>query len=360
MRQRPVPDMSAAMVAVMAVTLYAVLLFMTPMSRAHDGGTTGFAAITIERNTVRYELTVSSMPANSSADSLATAIATRLQLTNDGVACVAGPRQSMPAKRDVVSVKARVDFVCAASIRQLTIRDNLFDVLGEDVHTLAKIEWAGGSQQFAFGPDAREAVVAIATVTSGDADAHTRDASAARGAGSFFLLGIEHILTGYDHLLFLLALILCARGLLQILKIVTAFTIAHSVTLALAALDVVVFPSQWVEALIALSIAYVAAENLWPRFALSRRWTISFIFGAVHGFGFASILRDAGLEHENLLWPLLNFNLGVEVGQAAVVLVVLPFLIYAREKAWQGTFNRGVSIAILIVGLSLFTERVLF
>ena len=106
------------------------------------------------------------------------------------------------------------------------------------------------------------------------------------------MLGIEHILTGYDHLLFLLALILRGGNIWSLLKIITAFTLAHSITLALAAFNIMVLPGRLVEAIIALSIAYVAAENLFLRKALSHRWAVSFLFGLVHGFAFSNVLRE--------------------------------------------------------------------
>ena len=168
------------------------------------------------------------------------------------------------------------------------MRDDLFDTLGMDYHTIANLMWSAGSQQFVFMPDARETRV---TVSTGEAT---------RGVGSFFLLGIEHILTGYDHLLFLLALILRGGNLWSLFKIITAFTIAHSITLALAALNIVMLPERLVEATIALSIAYVAAENLFMRKAVSHRWAVSFLFGLVHGFGFSNVLRELGLPKEGL------------------------------------------------------------
>src|SRR5207247_2547291 len=163
---------------------------------------------------------------------------------------------------------------------ELVIRDDIFDVLGPDHHTLAKIESPRATEQFAFAPDAREA-----RVTLGD------DGEVGRGSVSFFLLGVHHILSGYDHLLFLLGLILRGGRMLSLFKIITAFTVAHSVTLALAVLDVVVLPDRLVEAVIALSIALVAADNLSPRPAVPRRWVVSFLFGLVHGFGFSAVLR---------------------------------------------------------------------
>ena len=97
----------------------------------------------------------------------------------------------------------------------------------------------------------------------------------------------------------------------------------------------VILPGALVEAVIALSIAYVAAENLFPKFAISRRWTVSFLFGLVHGFGFSSVLKEIGLPKENLLLSLLNFNLGVEAGQAAVVLLCVPILLWIRSVPWE-------------------------
>jgi len=334
-------------------------------ARAHDGGVTGYAVITIDRHMVRYKLTLSSIPAGPLAarmgvgdksarpkyELLADAIAERLQLTNNNAACQAGPHHTTAPTQTVVSITAQVDFVCRDKVAKLTIRDDLFDVLGDDIHTLARIDWPGTSQQFVFRPEARQTTIIIAPDGA---------SSPAGGAGSFFPLGVEHILTGYDHLLFLLVLIICGGGLVQMLKIVTGFTIAHSITLALAAFDIISLPSQLVEALIALSIVYVAAENLYPRYAMSRRWAVSFVFGAVHGLGFSAVLREAGLAGENLLWSLLSFNLGVEAGQAAVVLMAMPILFRLRGTDWEPKVTKTISGAVLIVGLVLFAERVFF
>jgi hydrogenase/urease accessory protein HupE len=233
-------------------------------------------------------------------------------------------------------------------VRELTIRDDLFDVLGNDYHTIAHIEWPGGSTQFAFQPDARQTRVAIGA--SGES---------IHSAGSFFLLGIEHILTGYDHLLFLLVLILRGGNVWSLLKIITAFTIAHSITLGLAALNIINLPERLVEAVIALSIAYVAAENLFMRKAISHRWAVSFLFGLVHGFGFSNVLREIGLPSNGLVWALLNFNLGVEAGQAMAVIVVVPLLLWLRRSRWETRTVAAASIAVLAIGVTLFIERTL-
>jgi hypothetical protein len=146
-----------------------------------------------------------------------------------------------------------------------------------------------------------------------------------------------------------------------LLKIVTAFTIAHSITLAAAALDLVTLPSRLVELAIALSIAYVAAENVFLRDrAASKRWLVAFIFGLVHGFGFSSVLKAMELPKEELIWCLLGFNLGVEAGQAIVVAITVPVLLQLRKMPWEPRAVATVSGVVLAVGLGLFVERTFF
>ncbi len=138
--------------------------------------------------------------------------------------------------------------------------------------------------------------------------------------------GIEHIFLGYDHVAFLIAIVLWARRLWPVIKIVTAFTVAHSITLSLAALQVVVIPSSIVEPAIAASIVYVAIENFFSR-NVDSRWRDTFAFGLVHGFGFASALQEFGLPRGAVVPALAAFNIGVEVGQVAIVSLVIPLLI---------------------------------
>jgi len=329
---------------------------------AHLGGHTGYASISIDRQQVRYSLQLSaiSLPA-ALADQmklgqpgllpdlkpLIAVMGKQIKLTNDGRACEAGPGFVIPPPPDVTSITLVVDFVCADPVSELTIRDDMFDVLGDDHHTLARVEWPGGSAQFAFQADAREAKFQIAKAES-----------PARGAGSFFSLGVAHILTGYDHLLFLLALVVRGGNIWSLLKIITAFTLAHSITLALAVLNVVVLPERLVEATIALSIAYVAAENLFMRHTVSHRWAVAFVFGLMHGFGFSSVLRELGLPKEGLVWCLLNFNLGVEAGQAIAVIAAVPLLIWLRRYRWEPRAAAVMSVVVLVVGLALFVDRV--
>ncbi|MBV9561006.1 MAG: HupE/UreJ family protein [Bradyrhizobium sp.] len=141
----------------------------------------------------------------------------------------------------------------------------------------------------------------------------------------YLVTGIEHIFLGYDHIAFLVAVVLWARRLLPVIKIVTAFTVAHSITLSLAALNLVIIPSIVVEPAIAASIVFVALENFFSR-DIDRRWRITFLFGLIHGFGFAGALREVGLPPNAVAVALAAFNVGVEIGQVAIVSLVIPAL----------------------------------
>jgi hypothetical protein len=158
-------------------------------------------------------------------------------------------------------------------------------------------------------------------------------------AGTYFGLGVEHILLGIDHLLFVLALLIVTRGAWALVKTVTAFTGAHSITLALATLGFVHVPSAPVEAVIALSIVFVAAEIVRMyrgRHGLTARapWIVAFGFGLLHGFGFAGALSEVGLPGGAIPLALLFFNLGVEAGQLIFIAVMLAIIALLRRSPW--------------------------
>jgi len=158
----------------------------------------------------------------------------------------------------------------------------------------------------------------------------------------FFGLGVEHILLGYDHLLFLFALLLVRLRFRDLVTIVTSFTVAHSITLVGAGLGAFSLPSSIVEPAIALTILYVGAENFFIDNA-ARRWVLTFALGLIHGFGFAGLLAEIGLPRTGTVAALLSFNVGVEVGQLAMVLVVVPALTALRAES----VSRRARIAIL-------------
>ena len=307
------------------------------MVHAHAGDATGFASVAISDASVRYTYTPT---ATSSTDqsSLPALLRKHLTVTADGKPCAPDQKNAL-----------MIVFQCVSTKQQISIADHLDQVLGPSHHVIALFTWAGGSQSHSFSSKTPEAVVQLSSAAS----------HAPSSAASFFPLGVEHIATGYDHLLFLLALILCGGNLKSLIKIITAFTLAHSITLGAAALGLVSLPSAMVEAVIALSIAYVAFENLFPRFAISRRWTISFLFGLVHGFGFSSVLQEIGLPKDSLVWALLNFNLGVEVGQLIAVLITLPALFWLNKQSYAQRVIQGFSAIVMLVGLGLFVERLM-
>ena len=177
-------------------------------------------------------------------------------------------------------------------------------------------------------------------------------------------LGIEHILLGIDHLLFVLALILITKGRWKILKTITAFTLAHSITLSLAALGYVNFPGAPVEAVIALSIVFLAVEiikNLKGKQTLTSKkpWLVAFTFGLLHGFGFAGALADIGLPQNDIPLALAFFNIGVELGQIAFVVVVLVFIkILSIKKEWPVIIKQIPSYAIGSIASFWMIERV--
>jgi HupE / UreJ protein len=183
--------------------------------------------------------------------------------------------------------------------------------------------------------------------------------------GAFLSEGIWHILKGYDHVLFLLTLLFPAvvrygaggwepreslrDTTLDVLQVVTAFTLAHSLTLSLAVLGLVHLPARWVECGIALTVLLGALNNLRP-VIVRRRWAVAFVFGLVHGFGFASVLADLGLHGANLALSLLGFNSGVETGQLLIVLAVLPLAFLARHTLiYRHAFMPAGSTAIVLL-----------
>ena len=234
-----------------------------------------------------------------------------------------------------------------------------------------------GHRQFVIISDERGSAVAKKLLSAKD-DALTFNAASAASTGAdagaaaeppptfwgFIKLGVEHIWTGYDHLLFLFALLVVCRSFRSIVAIISCFTLAHSLTLALATLDVVNLPSKFVEPAIAASIVFVGVENILRRGAEPRgRWALTFGFGLIHGFGFASVLKELGVGQggQGLAMPLFTFNLGVEVGQVVIAAVVLPIVWRLRKN--EKFVQRGVpalSAVVALAGLYWFLERTIF
>ncbi len=189
------------------------------------------------------------------------------------------------------------------------------------------------------------------------------ESSTSRQAARFVLLGIGHIFTGYDHIAFLIGLLLAGGALRDVIRVVTSFTLAHALTLALATLGLVTPPAALVEPLIAASVVYVALENLldlWRKRARpGRRWRIAFGFGLVHGFGFAGALKELHLPGTGLATALFSFNLGVELGQAAIVAMAFPLLAQLRRRpGFAGAGLPAGSLTVGAAGLVWLVQRV--
>ena len=236
----------------------------------------------------------------------------------------------------------------------------LFDI--DQLHRgLLRLEVDGVSHTSVLGPD------------SGVLNVKAGETSRLAQFGQYLVEGIFHIWIGFDHVLFLLSLLLPAvllhesrrwtgvgsfrTALTEVLWVVTAFTVAHSITLSIAALQIVELPSRLVESAIAASVALAAANNLWP-VVERRRWLVAFGFGLIHGFGFASVLTELGLPRDALVLSLLGFNVGVEVGQLVIVACFLPAAYLLRNTLLyrKGVFVGG-SVLTLLVALVWLAER---
>ena len=254
----------------------------------------------------------------------------------DGAGCVAGPATLVP---DGDGVIFRSTFSCRDVPGAIVYRSTVLTATDPTARQIVLI---------GEGADAPQALL--------DANNMTLTLSAPAPslfstARSYLVTGVEHIFLGYDHIAFLVGVVLWARRLIPVIKIVTAFTIAHSITLSLAVLDVIVIPSAIVEPAIAGSIVFVAVENFFSR-DIDRRWRVTFAFGLIHGFGFAGALREVGLPANAVATALAAFNIGVEIGQAAIVSIVVPALI-ALDRLMAADRAKSVRAASLVYALSV-------
>ncbi len=253
----------------------------------------------------------------------------------DGTPCMAGPITVEPDQDGIV---ARLSWSCGEIAGDLVYRSTV----------LIDIDRAAKQVVLLGGPVTAQALL---DATEIEVRLTVPPPSLLAVIGRYAAAGIEHIFLGYDHIAFLIAIMLWARRLWPVIKIVTAFTVAHSITLSLAALQIMVIPSAIIEPAIAASIVYVAAENFFSR-NVDRRWRDTFVFGLIHGFGFASALQEFGLPAGTVVPALGAFNLGVELGQVAVVSVVIPTLIgLDRMLAASRDATRAASLVYMLSGI---------
>lgn len=252
---------------------------------------------------------------------------------------------------------------CSSNPNTLNVNYNLLFDLDPQHRGLLNLATLTGTQTAIFSPDNRSSSFKI------------HEQSAVSQFLQFVKEGIFHIWQGIDHILFLLALLLpsvlrrengrwlpvgnLGNALSSVLKIVTAFTLAHSITLSLAALEVVSLPSRLVESTIAASVVLAALNNVFPVVQERRRWLVAFGFGLIHGFGFASVLTDLELSRTTLLRSLVGFNVGVEIGQLSIVLVFLPLAFSLRSSRFYNRFTLSLgSLAVAVIAGIWLMERV--
>jgi hypothetical protein len=295
---------------------------------------------------------VSQAEVDRAAAALKAAFFDPLEVLADGAPCTPALEGALLDPPD--GLRLRASFACAAAPSRLHLRFGFLDRMPSDHRHLATVHLARGD------------VEALAVFTRPDMELLLGEAPS-RGFVSFLRGGIEHILTGADHLAFLTALVLggtlIARDLKKFTQIgplmamLTAFTIGHSISLGVATLAGFAPSPRFIEPAVALSVAYVGAENLFAR-SVGHRWVLTFPFGLVHGFALAGGLLPLGLPRAQLPAALFAFNLGVEAGQLLVLAILLPPLVWLRSRGWYPVGARALSAAIAIAGMAWFFQRI--
>lgn len=287
----------------------------------------------------------------SRGDALRALLANRLHLMGDGRSLGAGTWSAPEPLPERQSIRLRARYEVSEPAGVITITASLFPYDPQHQTFLNFYE--------------RDAIAAQA-ILSRERDRFEYFAGTRQGAFAvmrkFVPSGIHHILIGPDHLLFLVGLLLLGGSIRQLLLVVTAFTVAHSITLSLAALNIVTPPARIIEPAIALSIVYVGADNLLVHGGRDVRGWIAFAFGFIHGFGFANVLREMELPARALGWSLFSFNVGVEIGQLFVVVTVASVLAALRSRS-EAAGRRIVfagSVVVIGAGAFWFIQRVFF
>lgn len=294
---------------------------------------------------------------------LASYLADHLTVALDGVRCAATLQDTGITKRQQF-LYARLLLIhrCPGSgSGEFTVHYEVFSdtaAIGAEHTNMVDYELGGSGGSDVFDAGHRELRVGQSHATAGQHQPQADETVIPSSMSRFVAMGLEHILLGIDHVLFLVLLLLGAQGWHSVVRLATSFTLAHSVTLALAILGWVEVPAKIVEPLIALSIVYIAVENI-ARGESRHRTLVVFGFGLLHGLGFAGALSFTDHFSGHLLASLLSFNLGIELGQLAIVLLVFPLLLLARRNSWSTTAHTGATAVVGGIGLIWLVERLL-
>ncbi|MFC5653237.1 HupE/UreJ family protein [Paenibacillus solisilvae] len=334
---------------------------------AHTDNSEGFSRITADSGKLHYELLLDyfefgrvvdlEVPPNASQTVMSGKVeASRRQIQDyvnsnlhvyiDGIR-VAGQvvQTSVEQKLNRYYARMVLDFPIDEGAQALEIHYGLFFEDNDPMHrNIATYEWKEKEGQVVFN--------------SGEQDFHSGKSSLFNQVLRFIELGFHHIMIGYDHILFVIALVLGSRKIKDVFKIITVFTLAHSVTLGLTAFHLVSIPPEIVEPLIALSIAFVALESVMGLNS-KLRILVVFAFGLIHGIGFAGALELTSAWTWSALLSLASFNIGVECGQALIIFLLFPLLIFVRRFQWSGWLQGSATAGILGFGLWWYFERML-
>lgn len=337
-------------VAVLVVRAAGAHTTMTGLVRVVVDGPRMSYALSVVASEIPQEsaaaLSAASGGSAAAAEAVAKILRRSVSIAVDGIDCTPGRVRLQESRVAEGRALLELDFACPREPGRLRLREDWQGWLGEHYGSLVSLQKGGASREFRLDKDTPEQSV-------------TFDASLATGWLDFVTMGIEHILGGIDHLLFLLALLAPARRLWSVIRIATAFTVAHSLTLSLAVLGWIEVPSAIVEPLIAASIVAVAAENLLTAHESRWRWVLAFVFGLVHGLGFAGALTELDLTTASLVRALVGFNIGVEIGQLLAIAVAFPLLYWAGAPQRWPWLAKGLSLVVLLAGAWWLVERTL-
>lgn len=324
---------------------------------AHDG-TLSYTTITFEKNILHVVLTtpISNIENTKSTNQqFLETFAKGMKIENNGEQC----RPELNDMKKITKTKSyryHYRFLCKSTIEKIKITYNLFFALSPTHENITDFVIDKKPIRYIFS-STKHTISLDIEAEQNNTQLHHFFITVI----SFLRIGILHILSGYDHILFLIGLLLITNTFRQLLKIVTAFTIAHSLTLSLAALNIALLPVNITESLIALSIAYIAFENIYV-LSLShhesrKRWIITFLFGLIHGFGFSTLIREIQIPTNDLLTALISFNLGVEIGQIILIACFFPILLYLKKLPNWRSVLLGISSLLGNIGLIWFIQR---
>lgn len=338
--------------------LFSFSSFLPPSVSAHTNNSEGFSIIDVKEKSLDYELKLDLTELGhalnkerNQKESIDNKVVQ--EYINSHIKLYADSElvEGSVKKTDIEMIKERpfavinLDYNTEHKPEKLVVEYNMFLDDSDPSHAnFASVKMDGKQQEKILSFESRELEIGEISIW--------------HNAKQFVVLGLKHIFTGYDHILFVISLLFGAKTIRHILTLVTAFTIAHSFTLALATFDIVQLPSRFVESAIALSIIYVALINIFNQDSTHQPW-LAFGFGLIHGFGFAGILSEMRLDTNHMATSLLSFNVGIEIGQLLIVSLAFPIILWIKKLTLKPIkwVIPGTSVAILAFGLVWFIQR---